>query len=288
MKLCHPEEQASCSQYSATKDRKIEIVKIAKDATFQTFSEQTQMVFIIKGSVNILSKKVYNKNAKAGELILIPLHRNCAMTALKDVTMMIMTLDFNIIFCERMPLELLLETQGKNKEDAGVGLLKSHQKIADFIHSINDEHLSDELKCSYYYDLKIREMLFLIWAYYDKKQVFNFFKPIYNSDFSFSSSVFKHLNEVKTVGDLAVKLDYSLSGFEKKFRRIFETSPYQWMQEQRAKKIHKEIICTRKTFTVIAKEYDFSSPAHFNDFCKQYFNNTPGGLRKENTGRASN
>ena len=287
MKLCHPEAQKSCSQYSATKDRKIEIVKVAKDATFHTFSEQTQMILILQGSLNLLSKKVYNKNAKAGELILVPMHRNCSMTASKDVTMMVMTLDFNIIFCERMPLELLLETHIKTKEDAGVGLLKSNQKIMDFGDTIIDSIADDDLKCSYYYDLKIREMLFLIWTYYDKKHVFNFFKPIYNNDFSFSSHVYKHLNEVKTVGELAEKLEYSLSGFEKKFRRIFETSPYQWMQEQRAKRIHKEIICTRKTFTVIAKEYDFSSPAHFNDFCKQYFNNTPGGLRKESSGRLS-
>ena len=284
MKLCHLEEQTRCSQYNATKEWKLEVVKIAKDATFQTFSEQTQMIFIINGSLNLLSKKIYNKNVTAGELILIPMHRNCAMTALKDVSMLVMTLDFNIVFCERMSLELLLKTYTKSKEDACIGLLKAEQKIVDFINTIS-ENITDELKCSYYYDLKIRELFFLMWVYYDKKQVFNFFKPIYNNDFSFTSGVYKYINEVKTVGNLAAKLEYSLSGFEKKFRRIFEVSPYQWMQEQRAKRVYKEITCTRKTFTIIAKEYHFSSPAHFNDFCRQYFQNTPGGLRKENAKR---
>jgi AraC-like DNA-binding protein len=59
------------------------------------------------------------------------------------------------------------------------------------------------------------------------------------------------------------------------------------MQEQKAKKIYREVTCTKRTFTEIAFEYDFSSPAHFNDFCKQYFQNTPGGLRKENKERLS-
>jgi AraC-like DNA-binding protein len=54
------------------------------------------------------------------------------------------------------------------------------------------------------------------------------------------------------------------------------------MQEQKAKKIFHEITCSRKTFTEISFENKFSSSAHFNDFCKQYFNNTPGGIRREN------
>jgi AraC-like DNA-binding protein len=53
------------------------------------------------------------------------------------------------------------------------------------------------------------------------------------------------------------------------------------MQEQRAKKIYHEIICTKKTFTELAMEFEFSSPAHFNDFCKQYFGDAPGRMRRK-------
>ena len=180
-----------------------------------------------------------------------------------------------------------LEKHNKNKEDMGIGALKPNQKMMDFVNTAKN-YVNDELNCPYYHDLKIREFLFLMRVYYDKKQVINFFKPIYNADFAFSSDIYKHLSEVRTVKELAGKLSYSLSGFEKKFKMIFETSPYQWMQEQRAKRIYKEVTCTRKTFTAIAFEYDFSSPAHFNDFCKQYFQNTPGGLRKETKERLTN
>ena len=287
MKLCPSDEHAICSQYSVTKERKIEIVTMSQGDIWQIFSSQIQLIFILEGKLNTLAKKIHSKNVQTGEMVLIPLHYDCTITALENVRMMVMTLDFNIIFCERMHLELLLETPIKTKKnaDTGIGLLKLDQKIMDFGNTISENIANDDLKCSYYYDLKIREMLFLLWIYHDKKHIFNFFQPIYNYDFSFSSHVYQHLTEVKTVGELAEKLEYSLSGFEKKFRRIFETSPYQWMQEQRAKRIYKEIVSTRKTFTVIAKECDFSSPAHFNDFCRQYFQNTPGGLRKENAKR---
>jgi len=284
MKLCHPDEFANCTQYSSAKEKKVEIVELVKGKPFQIFSEQNQMVFIMQGSFDILSKKIYNKNIKEGELILIPIHRTCVMTPLADACVMIMKLDFNIAFCDRLPLDLLLEKHAKNKNDLGIGLLKSNQKITDFIKTISD-YVNSDFGCSYYYDLKIREFLFLLRAYHDKKQIFNFFKPMYSGDFTFSSSIYKYLNEVRTVKELAGKLNYSLSGFEKKFKRVFDLSPYQWMQEQKARKIYREVTCTKKTFTDIAFEYDFSSPAHFNDFCKHFFQNTPGGLRKENEKR---
>jgi len=284
MKLCHPDEFADCTQYSSTKDRKIEIIELVKGKPFHVFSEQNQMIFVIDGLLNLLSKKIYNKNIKDGEIILIPIHRTCVMTPLTDVRMMVMKMDFNITFCERLPLDLLLEKQTKSRDDSGIGLLKSNQRVSSFV-NVMSNYITDELNCPYYYDLKIREFLFLLRAYHDKKQIFNFFKPIYNGDFAFSSSIYKHLNEVKTAKELAAKLNYSLSGFEKKFKRVFDISPYQWMQEQRARKIYKEVTCTKKTFTEIALDYDFSSPAHFNDFCRQYFQHTPGGLRKENEKR---
>jgi len=282
MNLCHPEEHTVCSKYSKTKDQKIEMVKVTTNNTIQLFSEQNQIVFVLEGSFNLFCKKVHNKKIKAGELVLIPLHRPCVVTALEDVSMMVVKLNSNIVFCERLSLDLLLEKLRKNREDDGIGLLKLNQKLIDFATTVQDHCLNDNIDCCYYFDIKIRELLFLMRAYYDKKQLFNFFKPIYSGDFVFSNNVYQNLSNVKTAKELAGMLNYSLSGFEKKFKRVFDISPYQWMQEQRARKIYHEINCSKKTFTEIAFEYGFSSPAHFNDFCKTYFDNTPGGVRKEN------
>jgi len=286
MKLCHSEERVNCPQYSGNKERTIEIVEMEKGKISQIFPEENQIMFVIKGTLDLISKKIHNKNIKDGELILIPLHRTCILTALKDVTLLVLKLEFSIALCEHLPLDLLLEkhTKVKSKEEPGVGLLKPHQKIVDYANTLCD-CLTEEMDCQYYHDLKIREFLFLIRAYHDKKQILSFFKPVYTGDYTFSSAIYKYLNEVRTVKGLADKLNYSLSGFEKKFKRVFDVSPYHWMQEQRAKKIYKEITCTKKTFTELAFEFDFSSPAHFNDFCKQYFQYTPGGLRKENEKR---
>jgi AraC-like DNA-binding protein len=185
-----------------------------------------------------------------------------------------------------LPLELLLELHGKSKKTADIEILVPNQRLTNFVETMQ-EYVKDGLKCTFFFDIKIREFLFLIRAYYDRTIVFNFFKPIYSTDFVFSNDVYKNIDSVKTVKEMADALNYSLSGFEKKFKKVFNLSPYQWMQEQKARKIYHEIHCSKKTFAEMAFEYDFSSPAHFNVFCKLFFGSTPGKLRKENMERAA-
>ena len=285
MRLCHVEEHTSCFQYS-THDPSIEIVELKAGQELQTESDSNQIVFVIKGLLALTCKKIQNKKFQTGESILVPLHTPCLITAMKDVSMMIMRLNFSINFCDRLPLELLLETYGKIKKDVVIGTLEPNQRLTDFVHTMQ-EYVNDGLKCDFFFDIKIHEFLFLIRAYFDKQIVYDFFKAIYSTDFIFSNNVYRNLDHVKTVKEMADELQYSLSGFEKKFKKVFNTSPYQWMQEQKAKKIYHEIHCSKKTFTEMAFEYDFSSPAHFNVFCKLFFGCTPGELRKENLERSA-
>ncbi|MCL2041132.1 MAG: helix-turn-helix domain-containing protein [Bacteroidales bacterium] len=286
MELCHVEEHTSCFQYS-THDAAIEIIELKKNENFQIQSDANQILFVMHGLFDISGKKVRDKKIQKEESILIPLHSPYVITAMEAGSFMVMKLNFNITFCDRLPLELLLELHGKiKKEPDTIGLLAPNMRLTNLVNMIK-EYMDDGLKCSFFFDIKIREFLYLIRVYYDKTVVFNFFKPIYSTDFVFSNNIYKNLDDVKTVKELASALNYSLSGFEKKFKRVFNVSPYQWMQEQKAKKIYHEIHCSKKTFTEMAFEYEFSSPAHFNVFCKLFFGQTPGELRKENMERSA-
>ena len=285
MKLCHVEEHTSCFQYS-TRNPEIEIIELKAGESIQTDADSNEIVSVIQGVFDISSQKIRNKSVKTGESILVPLHTPCVITAMEDVRLMIIKLNLSVTFCDRLPLELLLEAGGKIKKDTDIGVLEPNQRVTNFVNTMQD-YLQDGLKCSFFFEAKIHEFLFLVRAYYDKQVVFNFFKPIYSTDFIFSSNVYKNLDHVKNIEEMADKLHYSLSGFEKKFKKVFNVSPHRWMQEQKAKKIYHEIHCSKKTFAEMAFEYDFSSPSHFNVFCKLFFGCTPGELRKENTERSA-
>ena len=97
----------------------------------------------------------------------------------------------------------------------------------------------------------------------------------------FSKLVVENYDHKLSVHDFAKKLNYSISGFEKRFKKTFNMTPMQWMQNQKAQAIYYEITCDTKSFNKLALEYGFSSAPHFHNFCKKIFNKTPGSIRKK-------
>jgi len=280
MEFCHPEEHTSCFRYSI-QSPSIEIIELKAKENIQTYLNSNQLIFVMKGVLDLTGKRVQNKRIGTGESVLIPSHNPYIITVIEDVSIMSMKLNFNITFCDFLSLELLLKAHGKIKKDStGIGMLSSHQRLTGFVNTMQT-YIDEGLKCEFFFDIKIREFLFLIRAYYSRQTVIDFFASVYTPDFIFSSKVYENLNETKTIKDMADKLHYSPSGFDKKFKKVFGISPHKWMQGQKAKKIYHEILCTKKLFVEMAFEYGFSSPAHFNIFCKLFFGRPPGELRKE-------
>jgi len=282
MKLCHTNENVADFQHGR-RSSSIEIIELTKGETSHFFSELNQIVFVQTGTLFLSSNKTSKKRVRDGEAVLIPEKRNCRSQCEKSATVLVMKFHHDMItFCDRLPLDsLVMKYEKTKKESVEMQLLKPNKKLINFSKFLIDS-INSGLKCPYYFDIKVREFVYLIRMYYDNHIVLNFFKPIYSGDFSFINNVNKNLDKVRTLRELSDILNYSLSGFEKKFKRVFKVAPYRWIQEQRAEKVHFEISCSKKTFSEIAFELGFSSPAHFNEFCRKRFGNTPGGIRKEN------
>jgi AraC-like DNA-binding protein len=131
-----------------------------------------------------------------------------------------------------------------------------------------------------YIELKMRELIYIMRQDYSEKELVGFVKYIKVRDLTFSDSVYRAYSKVNSVKELARLSYYSLSGFKKHFEKVFGVSASKWIKEKRTTEIYREIMKGEKTFKEISLDFDFSSPAHFNDFCKQQLGNTPGKLRK--------
>ena len=260
----------------------IELVKFPKEKTIDFFPEVNQIIFVSSGILTISHKEIVDRQITEGESVLISMKNPYVIKAQKNAKVFFMRLDEDVNFHNYLPTDLMPGVKKKKRVRKGdvTGFLKPHLSLTEFFNML-ENYVSSGIKNARFFELKIQEFFLLIQEYYDQQQIINFFTTIYTSDFIFSNNVFRTFDKAKTSGELAVMLGYSLSGFEKKFKRIFGISPYQWMQEQRAKKIYQEISFSSKTFTQIAKEYGFSSPAHLNDFCKLFLGYTPGKLRKQ-------
>jgi len=258
----------------------IEFIKLPEGKDVQIISDLHQIIFVNSGVLTVSDEEILDKKVKEGEFILIPRQNPCVFKVGKDANVLVIKLGNHINLYDYLPPDLTTDKKKLKVKGNDVGFLKPHQRMTEFA-AMLENYIKDGIKHVRFFDLKIPEFLVLIQAYYDKRQLINFYAPIYSRDFIFSNNVFQNLDKIKTVKELAGTFDYSLSGFEKKFKKIFKISPYKWIQEQKAKKIYYEVSYGPRTFTRLAEDYGFSSPAHFNDFCKQYYGYTPGELRKK-------
>jgi AraC-like DNA-binding protein len=83
------------------------------------------------------------------------------------------------------------------------------------------------------------------------------------------------------VKELANICNYSLSSFNRLFKKNFKENPYLWLQNQKLKYITGRLSDKNIPLGQIIDEFRFSSPSHFTIFCKKHLNLTPSQFRKQ-------
>jgi AraC-like DNA-binding protein len=279
MELLYPKEHTTCFNYNSGDESLMQVVRYEKGKIHELNFGINNIIFIIKGR-GLFSLGMYtDKPIQEEQIVICPANQSCTLTVQEDMTLLLFCLNMNLSFCDHFSFEMLLNDKHK-KISNDLYLLNFNEAVKAYV-QILLHYLEDGLRCTYFLEIKMKEFLYILRAYYPKEELKTFFNPILNNDLEFSLLVFQHYQKAASVKDLAQVLNYSLSGFEKRFKRAFGISVYQWIQTQRAKNIYHEINCSNKTFTELGFAYGFSSPSHFNDFCKKVFNDTPGNLRKK-------
>ncbi|MCD8193715.1 MAG: helix-turn-helix domain-containing protein [Tannerellaceae bacterium] len=130
------------------------------------------------------------------------------------------------------------------------------------------------------YFSKIKELFFILERYYTHQELLNLISPVLNLDFDFAGFVLGNWKSVKNASELIHLSMYCETTFNKKFKRIFFTTPYKWLNQHKAVGIYDELLHTDEPFKVIAEKFNFNSLQQFNDYCVRNFRTTPGSIRK--------
>ncbi|MDR0729415.1 MAG: helix-turn-helix domain-containing protein [Prevotellaceae bacterium] len=285
MELLYPAEHVNCYMYNNNGGLPIiDYVKKPKGDVFELNEPHLEIVFLMEGKLAFSYGKYLNQSFKKGEILLLPPKTRCIVKPEENVSAIILRVRNKINFCNHFPLEMLYENKKKYTVPTVPHLLKVNARVATYL-KLLIASLDDGLKCLYFQEIKQQELLYYLRAYYPKEELLAFFYPILNGDVSFSEVVYRHVDKVKKLEELAVVTNYSLSGFKKRFMKVFGMPAYQWMSQEKAKKIYHDINCTKKTFKELSIEYEFSSSAHFNSFCKKAFGVSPSKIRNLNQGR---
>ncbi|MCL2311289.1 MAG: helix-turn-helix domain-containing protein [Firmicutes bacterium] len=276
-----------CFNYSKYKEAPlIEIIHYEKETSHQILALSNEIIIIHKGSLTFSQGKIRKKTIAEGAIILLPINKSYTLEVTEDTTLVIFRLDIDLNFCDHFSFEMLHREKAedlRNKKKQGEDLfyvLQANSIIADYA-GILIRILEDGLYCGYLLELKVKGMLFLLRYYYPLQSLKSFFYQILTDDLDFSMFIMRHYKPTLTVEGLAKKTHYSLTGFEKRFKRVFKVSPSHWMRTQRAQAIYHELTCSTKSMAELSDEFGFSSPSHFNSFCRKVFNSTPGDIRKK-------
>ena len=280
MELLKKGVHLSCCLYDNVDDPVIVCIDKIKGETFILDEIYNQIVFLLKGKINFSYDCQLNNIFEEGTFLMFPCNCKYVMNVEADSVIVIIHMRNEINFCTHFPLETLYELNEYVAPESSAYPLKINDMISDYLNNVV-KSIADGLKCTHFYELKQKELLFYLRAYYPKEDLTAFFAPILNNDLHFSKLIYKNYESAKNIEKLAALTNYSVSGFKKRFIKVFGTSPRSWIEKEKAKKIYYEINCTQKTFKEISVEYDFSSTAHFDKFCKRVYGMSPGVLRED-------
>jgi AraC-like DNA-binding protein len=247
-----------------------------------TFS-RNEIVFEMEGKIRFRFRDHPEKLVGKGYFVFLPVGGLFRYKAVKDSVVMVIRLHRNVKLCEGFIVEQLLaksRPQEEMEKPESVTALEILPPIWHFLEGLNG-CISDGLRCANYFNTKIEELFILLFVYYSKESLHDFFSLILSPDTLFSEQVRLNYHKYHTAQELAHSMHMTVSKFNKKFKSVFGMPPYQWMLEGKAKRIHSEVYSGNKPLKQIAEEYGFTAQSHLNRFCKEIFGINPGEIRKK-------
>ena len=273
-----------CFLYDDKDDASASCIQCACGEVLDLESNHNRLFFLIEGKV--IWEHEYSSNTyESGTILLIPHKSKGKMQIVENSIITILCVQSRFFFCEHFPLQMLHQWK-KNFHKSSYPVshsLQINNAISRYLDNI-DNLISSGMRCQYFYAIKLQELFFYFRAYYSINELFSFFLPLLNGDSEFTELVYKNYESAKTIAELANVTHYSVSGFKKRFIKVFGLSPHHWIIKEKTKKIYNEITCTTKPFKEISMQYHFYSISHFNRFCKKMFGIPPARLRAQNNG----
>lgn len=139
--------------------------------------------------------------------------------------------------------------------------------------------LSDEESYEDILELKILELLQYI-RRNDKSNMFEMFLNTCLKESDFKDTLLRKYDSVRSIEEMAVLLNMSLSTFKRKFRAEFGCNPHQWLNEQRLNQAAMLLDTSDYSVTDIGFISGFDSMSTFMTAFRKKYGVSPGKYRK--------
>ena len=253
-----------------------QILELEKGGIYDFDLKETAIAFICKGKILLSYMGAMKRSVDRGHMMMLPPGDRLHVTALRDSYVFVIRLRLELKYCERLRFEELEKFAGGIEEEFNTLPITPPVKryLGSFIPCVQDK-----LRCTHFLTMKINELMYLLRAYYTKEQSAAFFSPLLGRDNAFRLFIYKNASVCGNVGELASKANMSMDGFLRKFKRVMNTTPANFIAGVKANKVRYAILCTDIPMKEICDDHGFATAAGFVKFCKKHYGITPARMR---------
>lgn len=260
--------------------RLIEKRTIVRDSSvyLKTFVKK---IFIVQnGCIDVSIEADETFTVKNQSMFFVELGQRLIISAKEDSTILIFRLPDFVELNEHFPLEKLASIKEELSEAKEIPRVLRFNKVISYSIDLICEFIDNEPLYALYFKFKIKEFLFYLSKEYTPYELYGLFADTASTNIRFSDEVKSKAHKYNKMSELAKAMHYTTSGFEKRFKKVFNTSPYQWMKEQKARRLYYDLKMTDKCLKDLADEYGFKSNNYFIEFCINNLGASPAAIRK--------
>ncbi|MDL2243282.1 helix-turn-helix domain-containing protein [Bacteroidales bacterium OttesenSCG-928-J19] len=289
MDLLYKNEHQECFNYDKRAKPQVEVANFAKGKKGNLTFFESEIVFFMEGRIKFVFNDFPGYEGQKGQFLFLPSGGKYSYQVISNTMVLIFRLSGQIRLCDMFNIEELYcaaEEVGEfqPRTQSRFSVLDINPRMWHFLDGMKD-YLSDGMRCRSFFDLKLKELFFILRMYYTKEELYGFFFLILSEDSAFSEYIRLRWQCFHTIQELADSMNLSHKQFCAKFVSVFGKHPQKWISEAKARIIHNEIISTTKQFKQIAAENGFVHETIFTRFCKRELGLTPTQIREKKNGK---
>lgn len=233
-------------------------------------SDGIQWIFVLSGTLEVKTKDK-EITLEAGNMFLLPVEKY-AVISIEESELIFFTSDRPTEYCVTMLAELFENVREVEERFVKLKIVNPLDKFL----SLLMVYMDSGVDCKYLFEGKQHELFMVIRACYTEEELVSFLYPLtLRKDSDQRKLIIDNCSKAKNIQELATLCGYSVGGFKRLFKEIFNEPIYRWMQQQKVNSLKIRLREKDVNLKELIDEYGFSSPAHFTKFCKQWLGMVP-------------
>lgn len=257
----------------------VDVWKLGQNQSYEFIADEHKILLVISGSFICSLQGYADEYIGTHQMVFVSMSSRCRIRTEEGTCLISMQPGTVLDFCNYQVYSQIQYPISPKLEDKPF-VLKFTPLMMSYVVSLK-WFLQLGVKDPLHIHIKAREFFHLMSMSYSLGERIQFFHALVFSERKFSDFIYKNYRRVTSIRELAILSCYSLSGFEKRFRRVFGIPASRWIASRKAADIDQEIRSNKKTIKEISFEYGFSSVSHFHKFCKAKLGLSPGYMRKQ-------